>query len=69
MMKEPMALNGMEQLFPVEEHLMPVPIGFACPDIGVSGSSPGTLTHGTEISLPTRSSFPSQPPTEAPSWG
>lgn len=68
-MKEPIAPNGVQELFPVEEHLMPVPTGFASPDIPVSGSFPGTLTHGTEISLPTRSSFPSQPRTEAPSWG
>lgn len=69
MMKESMSLNGIQQVFQIEEHLMPVPMGFASPDIPVSGSSPGTLTHGTEISLPTRSSFPSQPRTEAPSWG
>lgn len=65
MMKESMAPNGMQQLFPVEEHLM----GFASTDIPVSGSSPGTLTHGTKTSLPTRSSFPWQPRTGAPSWG
>lgn len=69
MMEEPMVPNGMQLLFPVEEHLMLVPRGFASLDIAVSGSFPDTLTHGTEISLPTRSSSPSQPRTEAPSWG
>lgn len=47
---------------------LPVPMGFVSPDVPVFPSFPGTLTHGTEISLPTRSSFPSQPHIEAPSW-